>query len=221
MTDFDLAVVGDDLDGRVFGEEDADNYCFQDEECNDSEDDCPDREFTPRQAFHDVIGRDPRVHMFRDLARVRGAILEGGEMEGMLAELDDGLANSVGREFHLMLELKSFIEEYSVIHHRPHRITQSDSALRYTVRCKQEQAKCEWRLCARLQRSGNWKITSVVQPHTCFSSASAGKHKQLTCTPDSRQLYREVSLLSTPQLLVHLLTVGGWRHTCSTCLPER
>ncbi|XP_021307836.1 uncharacterized protein LOC110432195 [Sorghum bicolor] len=85
-----------------------------------------------------------------------------------------------------MDELKSWLQEYSILNHRPFRVINSYKETRYTVAC--EEQLCEWRVCARKTRAGKWKITSVNQPHTCASADAEDTHLQLNSRFIARQL---------------------------------
>jgi hypothetical protein len=84
----------------------------------------------------------------------------------------------MGMIFNTMLEMKLFLQDYAVYHHRPYNVTHSDKKLRYHVTCKNG---CMWRLNAQKRQSdGKWRITKVVQPHTCLSNKGKENHQQLT-----------------------------------------
>ena len=50
-----------------------------------------------------------------------------------------------GMIFNTMSEMKLFLQDYAVYHHRPYNVTHSDQDLRYHVICKNG---CMWRLNA-------------------------------------------------------------------------
>jgi hypothetical protein len=52
-----------------------------------------------------------------------------------------------GMIFNTMSEMKLFLQDYAVYHHRPFFITHSDKELRYHITCKAG-APCQWRLTA-------------------------------------------------------------------------
>jgi hypothetical protein len=87
-----------------------------------------------------------------------------------------------GMIFSTMSELKLFLQDYAVYHHRPYYMTYSDRELRYHVRCKTGgRTICMWRVNARKrQTDGKWRITKVDQPHTCMSNKGKEEHPQLT-----------------------------------------
>ena len=85
---------------------------------------------------------------------------------------------SKGMIFNTMLEMKLFVQNYVVYHHRPYIVTHSDQDLRYHVICKNG---CMWRLNARKKQSdGKWRISKVVEPHTCLTNRGKENHQQLT-----------------------------------------
>ena len=85
---------------------------------------------------------------------------------------------SKGMIFNTMSEMKLFLQDYIVYYHRPYSVTHSDQELRYHVICKNS---CIWRLNARKRQSdGKWRISKVVQPHTCLSNKRKKNQQQLT-----------------------------------------
>jgi hypothetical protein len=87
---------------------------------------------------------------------------------------------SKGMIFNTMSEMKFFLQNYAVYHHRPYIITHSDWELRYHVICKNG-FPCMRRLDAwKRQSDGKWRISKVVQPHTCVDNKGKENHEQLT-----------------------------------------
>jgi len=83
-----------------------------------------------------------------------------------------------GMIFNIMSEMKLFLQDYVVYHHRPYNVTHSDQDLRYHVICKNG---CMWRLNAQKRQSdGKWRISKVVEPHTCLTNGGKENHQQLT-----------------------------------------
>ena len=88
--------------------------------------------------------------------------------------------------FNTMPEMKLFLQDYVVYHHRPYTVTHSDQELRYHVICKNG---CMWRLNAQKRQSdGKWRISKVVEPHTCLSNRGKENQQQLT----ARYLVRHI-----------------------------
>ena len=88
--------------------------------------------------------------------------------------------------FNTMSEMKLFLQDYAVYHHRPYSVTHSDQELRYYMICKNG---CMWRLNARKRQSdGKWSISKVVEPHTCLTNRGKENHQQLTARYLARRI---------------------------------
>jgi hypothetical protein len=74
-----------------------------------------------------------------------------------------------------MKALKIWLAEYTVFHQRPFIVTNLDESKRYIVICR---CGCPWTVHAR-RNDGTWRVTSVVQPHTCSTNVDDTKHPQL------------------------------------------
>jgi hypothetical protein len=109
-------------------------------------------------------------------------------------------------------ELKFFLVDYAVKHYRPFTVVDSDRNLMYEVMCKQG---FMWHVWARLQRgTGKWKITKVVEPHTCRSSQVKGVHAQLTASYIGRCILgvvRDNSEVTASSLIEQMLLFAGYR----------
>ena len=57
--------------------------------------------------------------------------------------------------FPTLEDMKIWLQEYSVRHHRPFIVTHSDVNKRYTVRCERG---CGWKVWGRKTRVKQWKI---------------------------------------------------------------
>ena len=82
-----------------------------------------------------------------------------------------------GLRFSSFQQLKDFLQYYSVRHHRPYRVYQSDISKRYTIVCDRG---CAWKVWVRPTKDHEWRISRVNEPHTCGTSAPSGVHSQLT-----------------------------------------
>jgi hypothetical protein len=65
---------------------------------------------------------------------------------------------------------------YNVFHHRPFMVKHSDENKCHIVTCCRG---CPWTVHARKEKNGSWRITSVVQPHTCVTNVDNMKYTQL------------------------------------------
>ncbi|KAK1648654.1 hypothetical protein QYE76_066459 [Lolium multiflorum] len=170
---------------------------------SDSDDDGPEEEvdedgLTAKEAeraeiFKKVTGRDIRVPLFRDVSLADGAVVDGGKSFLLGArpiskrDVDATTAMiSKGLTFDTFLELKIWLKEFSIKHHRPYIVVHSDLKKRYTLKCVDK--RCPWVVRARPFKKGpSWHITSCVATHMCRGPKLDGKDAQ----PDHRQLTSE------------------------------
>ncbi|KAK1616983.1 hypothetical protein QYE76_022500 [Lolium multiflorum] len=151
---------GFEMNGNNIG--DLDKYWTQEEmdhsipysRCyaSDSDDDGPEEEvdedgLTAKEAeraeiFKKVTGRDIRVPLFRDVSLADGAVVDGGKSFLLGArpiskrDVDATTAMiSKGLTFDTFLELKIWLKEFSIKHHRPYIVVHSDLKKRYTLKC--------------------------------------------------------------------------------------
>jgi hypothetical protein len=75
------------------------------------------------------------------------------------------------------MAMKIWLVKYAVFNHRPFMVKHSDESKRYILTCRHG---CPWTVHARKGKNGNWRITSVVQPHTCLMSVDDMNHAQLS-----------------------------------------
>jgi hypothetical protein len=88
----------------------------------------------------------------------------------------DNLIIYKGIVFKTMEALKIWLAEYAMFRHRPFNVKNSDESKCYTVICLRG---CPWTVHAR-RNDGTWRITSVVQPHTCSTNVDDTKYPQLS-----------------------------------------
>jgi hypothetical protein len=81
--------------------------------------------------------------------------------------------------FNTMSEMKLFLRDYAVYHHRPYTVRHSDKEIKFHIVCKIG-FLCSWKLNARKRQSdGKWKVTSVEQLHRCQTNEGKRYHPQL------------------------------------------
>ncbi|KAK1651192.1 hypothetical protein QYE76_068997 [Lolium multiflorum] len=185
---------------------------------SDSDDDGPEEEvdedgLTAKEAeradiFKKVTRRDIRIPLFRDVSLADGAVVDGGkslllgarpiskrDVDGRTAMISKGLT------FDTFLELKVWLKEFSIKHHRPYIVVHSDLKKRYTLKCVDK--RCPWVVRARPFKKGpSWHITSCVATHMCRGPKLDGKdaqpdHRQLTSEFIAYKLSAEISSLPT------------------------
>jgi hypothetical protein len=64
-----------------------------------------------------------------------------------------------------------------MFHHHPFIVKHSDENKRYVLTCRHG---CRWIVRATKGNDDSWRITSVVQPHTCLMSVDDMDHTQLS-----------------------------------------
>jgi hypothetical protein len=89
----------------------------------------------------------------------------------------DNVIIQKGLIFKTMLAMKIWLTEYVVFHHRLFIVAHSDENKHYVVTCR---FGCPWIVRARKGKDSSWRITSVVQPHTCITNVNDRKHVQLS-----------------------------------------
>jgi hypothetical protein len=111
---------------------------------------------------------DPLVSEFEDLSHCHMAVADGGPSESTVPDAAACTIIRKGILFATMYQLKTWLQEYSIVHNRPYRVINSHKDRRYTVGC--EEPQCDWKVCARKTKAGQWRITSVKQPHVCATA---------------------------------------------------
>jgi hypothetical protein len=76
-----------------------------------------------------------------------------------------------------MEAMKIWLAEYTVFHHCPFVVRHSDENRHYVLTCH---CGCPWIVQTRKGKDGSWRITSVVQPHTCLMNVDDRNHTQLS-----------------------------------------
>jgi hypothetical protein len=106
-------------------------------------------------------GRNPPlsdVPNYRDVSMTHLAVCDTGLQmcsHSLYNHQDSGILRK-GMVFSTMLEMKLFLQDYVVYHHRPYRVTHSDKNERYQVAF--HTFTCDWRLHARKKKShGKWR----------------------------------------------------------------
>ncbi|WVZ91479.1 hypothetical protein U9M48_037645 [Paspalum notatum var. saurae] len=155
------------VDVQVEGDDDT----YDDVRASDSDDDRPVARLSDRemQILKEVVTFcDPLVSDYFDVSQGHRAVANG--------RIELPRDPSKGMVFANMVELKTWLQEYSIVHNRPFRVMNSYKDRRYTVTCKED---CGWKVCARKDKVGKWRITSVQQPHTCATAEVEETHLQL------------------------------------------
>ena len=137
----------------------GDDKTFGDEIAEDFDDDRPVRRLDEREIeiLRRVFpGRDPLVPDFEDLSHGHMEIANGGPSDTIVPDVSGCNIIRKGILFATMDHLKSWLQEYSIVHNRSYRVINSCKDSRYTIAC--EEQNYGWRVCARKTKVGTWKI---------------------------------------------------------------
>jgi hypothetical protein len=97
-----------------------------------------------------------------------------------------------------------------VFHQRPFMVKHSDESTHYIATCHHG---CPWTVHARKGNDGSWRITSVVQPHTCLTNVDDRRHVQLSLRFISQRLVNIIKncpLLTVVTLIEVVMVVWGY-----------
>jgi hypothetical protein len=81
--------------------------------------------------------------------------------------------------------MKIWLAEYAVFHHRLFIVKHSNENKHYIVTCHRG---CPWTVRARKGKDDNWRITCVIQPHTCVTNVDDRRYAQLSSRFISQRL---------------------------------
>jgi hypothetical protein len=112
--------------------------------------------------------------------------------------------------FKTMEAMKIWLAEYVVFHHHPFMVKHSDENKRYVLTCRRG---CPWTVRTRKEKDCSWRITSVVQPHTCLTNVDDMNHTQLSFRFISQRLVNIIKNypLLTVVALIEVVMVA-WRY---------
>jgi hypothetical protein len=121
----------------------------------------------------------PSVPNAKDISRTHKAVCNSAFVPWEGNNKSENLQIERGMVFDTLQELQFFLADYAIRYHRPFTVVHSDKNLRYDIMCKQG---CRWRVWSRVTKNtGKWRITRVLQPHTCSLAKPKKLHAQ--CTP--------------------------------------
>jgi hypothetical protein len=107
--------------------------------------------------------------------------------------------------------MKIWLTEYEVLHHCSFMVKHSDENKRYVLTCRRV---CPWTIYARKGKDGSWRITSVVQPHTCLTNVDDMNHAQLSSRFISQRLVNIIKscpLITVAALIEVVMVAWGYR----------
>ena len=154
----------------------------------------------------------PSVSNDKDISREDNAICNSTFISWEGQNESEDLQIQKGMMFDTLQELQFFMADYAVKFHRPFTVVHSDKNLRYDVMCKQG---CLWRVWSRrVQSTGQWRVSRVVQPYTCSSSKPKQVHAQCTAKYLGRRILGIVRAdrdTSVPSLVKSIFAFSSYR----------
>jgi hypothetical protein len=115
---------------------------------------------------------------YRDLSQAHRAVADGLRFNDSVSLINhDNVIIRKGIIFKTMGMMEIWLTEYAMFHHRPFMFKHSDENKRYVLTCRHG---CPWTVCVRKGNDCSWRITSVVQPHTCLTNVDDMNHAQLS-----------------------------------------
>uniref|UniRef100_K3XRE7 SWIM-type domain-containing protein n=1 Tax=Setaria italica TaxID=4555 RepID=K3XRE7_SETIT len=179
QSDFGLAIANDEFSNDIFEREEA-NIDGDDISLGSKDDDFEEKdgaEDVQANTHEDVGVRDRPESVegmscrtpIRSLSMIHKAICESTMVNSEGIPYSENLVIKKGMKFNSFEKLKFLLADYAVRLHRLFSVIHSDKNLRYDVMCKQG--------C-----TGQWRISKIVQPHTCRSSQPKRVHAQCTAT---------------------------------------
>jgi hypothetical protein len=113
--------------------------------------------------------------------------------------------------FKTMEAMKIWLLEYAIFCHHSFMVNHSDENKCYVLTCRRD---CPWTVHTRKGKDGSWRITSVVQPHTCLTNVDDMNHVQLLSRFISQRLVnilKNYPLLIVMALIEVVMVAWGYR----------
>jgi hypothetical protein len=146
-----------------------------------------------------------------DLSQAHRAVADGLRFNVSVPLINlDNIIIQKGIIFRNMEAMKIWLAEYTMFHHRPFMVKYSDENKLYVITCHRG---CSWIVHARKVKDDNWRITCVVQPHSCLTNVDDRKHAQLPSRLISQRLVNIIKncLLMTVTTLIEVVMIA-WRY---------
>jgi hypothetical protein len=141
----------------------------------------------------------------RDLSQAHQVVADGLRFADSVPLINhDNVIIRKGIIFKTMEAMKIWLAEYAVFHHHLFMVKHSDENKCYIVTCHHG---CPWTVYARKGKDDTWRITSVVQPHTCLTNVDDRRHAQLSSRFISQRL---VNIIKNYPLLTIMTLIEKW-----------
>jgi hypothetical protein len=178
---------------------------FGDERAEDSANDRPIHELSKRDKAllqQALVKHAPKMPDCWDLSQAHRVVADGLRFDDSVPLINyDNVIIQKGIIFKTMEAMKIWLVEYAVFHHRPFMVKHLDENKRYILTCRRG---CPWTVHTRKGKYYSWRITSVVQHHTCLTNVDDMSHAQLSSRFISQRLVNIIK--NCPLLTVVALT---------------
>jgi hypothetical protein len=153
----------------------------------------------------------PKVPNYWYLSQTHRVVVDGLWLDDSVPLINhDNVIIRKGIIFKTMDAMKIWLVEYAVFHHRLFIIKHSYENKRYVITCRRG---CPWTVHARKGKYDSWRITSIVQPHTCLTNVDDIKHAQLSSRFISQRLVNTIKncpLIKVATLIEVLMVAWGY-----------
>jgi hypothetical protein len=187
---------------------------FGDERAEDSANDRPVPELSKMNKAmlqQALVEHAPEMPDCWDLSQAQWAVADGLRFDDSVSLINhDNVIIWKGIIFKTMEAMKIWLVEYVVFHHRPFLVKHSDENKRYVLTCHHG---CPCIVHARKVKDGSWRITSIVQPHTCLTNVDNRNHAQLLSRFISQRLIniiRNCPLMTVVTLIKVVMVAFGY-----------
>jgi hypothetical protein len=154
----------------------------------------------------------PEMPGCRDLSQAHRAVADGLRFDDSVPLINyDNVIIQKGIIFKTMEVIKIWLTEYIVFHHHPFMIKHLNENKRYVLTCHRG---CPWIIRTRKEKDCSWRITSVVQSHTCLMNVDDMNHAQLSFRFISQRLVNIIKncpLLTVAALIEVVMIAWGYR----------
>jgi hypothetical protein len=154
----------------------------------------------------------PKIPYCKDLSQAHRVVADGLWFNDSVPLINhDNLIIYKGIIFNTMEMMNIWLVEYEVIHHPPFMVKHSNEYRRYVFTCHRD---CPWAVHARKGNDDSWRITSVVQPHTCLMNVDDRNHTQLSSRFISQRIVnviRNCPLMTVAILIKVVMVAFGYR----------
>jgi hypothetical protein len=154
----------------------------------------------------------PEMPDYWDLSQAHRAVVNGLRFDDSVPLINhDNIIIRKGIIFKTMEAMKIWLAEYALFHHHPFMVKHSDDNKRYVLTCHRS---CPWIVHARKEKDDSWRITSVVQSHTCLTNVVDMNHTQLSSRFISQRLVdiiKKCTLLTVTTLIEVVIVAWGYR----------